>query len=72
MEYSALTLENINSDLVDASTEKQTKDYLARIKDGIMAFDRESRDFVDQDASDADAQMKCVRIIRFVPKWFDF
>ena len=71
-EYSSLTLENVNSDLADATIEKQTKDFLSRIRDGIVAFDRESGDFIGRDASEPDVQMKCIRIIRTVPKWFDF
>ena len=72
MEYSSLTLENVNSDLADATNEKQTKDFLSRIRDGIMAFDLEAGDFIDLDASSPDTQMKCIHIIRSVPKWFDF
>lgn len=72
MEYSSLTLDNVNSDLADATNGKQTKDFLLRIKDGIMAFDREAGDFIGLDASSPDTQMKCIHIIRSVPKWFDF
>ena len=71
-EYSSLMLENIDSDLADAANEKQTKDFLSRIRDGIMAFDLEAGDFIELDASAPDTQMKCIHIIRSVPKWFDF
>lgn len=70
MEYSAFTQENIKSDLADPMIEKSTKDYLTRVRDGITAFDREAKDFVGRDASDPEAQAKCIRIIQLVPKWF--
>ena len=72
MEYSSLTLENVDADLADATNEKQTKDFLSRIRDDIMEFDREAEDFTGKDASESDTQMKCIRIIRSVPKWFNF
>lgn len=72
MEYSALTRENIKSDLTDLTIEKSTKDFLMRVWDGMTAFDREAKDFVGRDASDPEAQVMCVRIIRLVPKWFPF
>lgn len=72
MEYSTLTKENIKSDLADPTSEKSTKDFLTRIWDGITAFDREAKDFVGRDASDPEAQAKCIRIIQSVPKWFSF
>ena len=71
-EYSSLTLENVDADLADATNEKRTKDFLSRIRDDIMEFDREAEDFTGKDASGSDTQMKCIRIIRSVPKWFDF
>lgn len=72
MEYSAFTQENIKSDLAGPMIEKSTKDFLTRVWDGITAFDREAKDFVSRDASDPEAQVKCIRIIQLVPKWFSF
>ena len=72
MEYSAFTQENIKSDLADPMIEKSTKDFLTRVWDGITAFDQEAKDFVGRDAFDPEAQVKCVRIIQSVPKWFSF
>ena len=70
-EYSSMTLENINVDLADQKN-KEKREYLSRIKDDIMAFDREAGDFIGRDASEPETQMKGVRIIRSVPGWFDF
>jgi len=72
MEYSAFTQENIKSDLADPMIEKSTKDFLTRVWDGITAFDREAKDFVSRDAAEPDTQVKCVHIIRSVPKWFAY
>ena len=71
-EYSSLTLENVNSDLADATGEMKTRGFLSGIRDGMMAFDREAAVFIGQDASEPDTQKKCINIIRSVPKWFDF
>ena len=70
-EYSALTLEYIDSDIAAERIESQTKSSLLKNKEAIMAFEREAGEFVKMDASDVDAQMKCIHIIRSVPKWFD-
>lgn len=72
MEYSSLELENIECDLADAANENQAKNSLMRGWEGITAFEREAGDFIKQDAADPAVQIKCVRIIRLVPEWFDF
>ena len=71
-EYSSLTLENANSDLADAANDKRAKDFVLKIKNRVIEFEAEAKSFTNDDATSPDTQLKCIRIIRGVPNWFDF
>lgn len=71
MEYSANMRGDIEIDLADEASGNQKKAACARLRDGCVAFEREAKDFIGRDAASAGAQMKCIGIIRSIPKWFD-